>query len=1667
MRNWVKISILFAGLFFTSDELFGQPYGNEWIDENQTYYKFKIGKNGLYRITSDELMEAGFPVSSIPSSRIKLYRRGKEQAIKVNSSGGVLQSLEFYGEASDGLDDQSLYSAETNQLHPGQSIFSDSASYFLTYSLNNTAGQRIESYTEANTSAIAAESYYNSREVLFFDDEYSSGRRYAGGNILLSSYDRGEGWVATPARSNENINISMSLRDAARSVTLPTLTFTLVGANNNQHNASVFVGPDENNLRQLGSFIFNGYDFRVVPINIQWSDVGSDGSLYVRITPVATNDRLTISTLELEYPREFVSDGISDQEINLRANPNGKSFIRVTSPPPSTELFDITDPDKPIQIGINQSQTSFLGIVRNTNSERRLLVSAGKLQISSLKQVSLPQISPENYNYLIVTHAQLRTGQDQVARYAAYRSSDAGGGYDVLIAEIDDLYNLFSFGDPTPLAIRRFSELMLDEGSPEYLFIIGKGLTPGAGFYKLDSPNIINYVPTYGHPGTDVPFTAGLSDNGYQSSIPTGRISAFTPEEIGAYLDKVIEMEALPFDNFWRKNSLLLSGGLTAGEQSTFRSFIEDFENVLNNEFLGGNSKLISKEKSEAVSEFDVTTEINEGVSLVTFFGHSSASTSDIEVGLVSNDELGYTNKGRYPVFLVNGCNAGNFYAAETFNSTRIFGDDWILTPDLGAVGFIASSSFALSRNLKNFSDLFFQFGYADENIFGEGIGDILQLTGAEYINRFSSIPTNIAQVQQFSLNGDPALSLFGAKQPDYDISEEDVDFQPFDGDLIVATSDSFNIQIALKNFGRLTSDSIEVAVVRTLQNGEVISYDREKYPPVTTQDTLNYTIRRNPEIDDTGTSIFEIFIDPLNETEELVESNNSVVLTLDIFSGSTTNLYPLNYGIVPGTDVTLTYQLSNLISGDKSVLIELDTAANFDSGWKRSNVIQSGLLNNWETEISFNGIADGQVFYWRTKLENPGPSESDEWVTSSFSYLSGSPTGWRQATTAQLQSSVKDGVSLTSNKTWEFESESTNVQVETFGSANTELTKEDVKMLVNGSNYLIQNIEATSRFPDCANNTFNALVFDRRSAIPYAPIFILGDDTRQRLVCGRRPQLVYNFLERDITGISPAGNPVETILDSLIDESAAGDIVLLFNIGEVAYSKWPANIIDKLGEIGLLPETIENLEDGQPFIAIGKKGATPGEAIILSDNGSSDPLLEQALTLVTDIVGSDGEGRVESLRIGPATNWIDFSQQIEVLNAEDEFFTSIYGIRNDQREIILENFNGTNYDLSGTNANDFNFIELEWSFSDQTRQTPAQLDQWQVTFETLPDGLLIDRNVTQIVQEGANYQPEFGFYNYTNAVFQDSVKAIYSVLNRDNRSFFIDTIKVKAPAPGDTVFIRPEISTIGFGGINDIAVTFNIEGIPEQYRNNNLINRRSLLIVEPDRTSPVLDVTIDGRYIKNGEIVSSNPTIQVRLKDESKFFLKSDTVGMLLSLKAPCEGCEYERINFSSPEVTWTPATETKDFEIIYQPGDLEDGFYGLRVQAEDASGNSSGEEPFEINFNIATEPSIGRLTAFPNPFNNGVRFAFTLTGTEPPEDFTIRIYSLKGQLVRVVTMEELGELHIGENVTEPIWDGTDAEGSTVENGIYFYKIYLRRGGEEIDGSFIENGIGRLYLMR
>lgn len=132
-----------------------------------------------------------------------------------------------------------------------------------------------------------------------------------------------------------------------------------------------------------------------------------------------------------------------------------------------------------------------------------------------------------------------------VKAFAGYRASEAGGNYDTLVVTIDQLYNQFNYGETSPGAIYEFMRFMVAEGSPDYLFLIGKGRDVSSGYHRLINPPSSvakDLVPTAGSPPSDMLYTMGLAGTTYEPAVPTGRLSATTPAQVAAYLQKLLSM---------------------------------------------------------------------------------------------------------------------------------------------------------------------------------------------------------------------------------------------------------------------------------------------------------------------------------------------------------------------------------------------------------------------------------------------------------------------------------------------------------------------------------------------------------------------------------------------------------------------------------------------------------------------------------------------------------------------------------------------------------------------------------------------------------------------------------------------------------------------------------------------------------------------------------------------------------------------------------------------------------------------------------------------------------------------------------------------------------------------------------------------------------------------
>jgi hypothetical protein len=1634
MKSFLSVVIL----FFASLSSLAQV-GNEWINFAQDYFKIPVGKDGIYRLTHADLQAAGFPVAGIDPRNIQLFHRGNEQAIFIaGESDGQLDPadfIEFYGRKNDGTLDAALYKPSSAQLHQYYNLYSDTTAYFLT--VGPTNGKRIALHDIENTDNLPAEDHHIDEKLLLFTNEYSAGVDF--GEIYNTFFDVGEGWMSGKIFQTQSVDYELTnIVQTFPAGGNPELEVQIVGRGPMTHQVDIFVGTS---LRLFASHTFSGFGGEIIKSPIQWTDISADGKLAVRVKVNGVGgqpDRISLTYIKLSYPQLFDASG-GEKVFLLPENPDGESFVRLQNPPVGLRLFDITDPNNVARIDGSLSGT-FDCVVPSTSITRKLF-SAATTITPKVKAVKFREIVPGQHDYIIIGHPSLRQPalgySDPIKAYAEYRASAEGGGYDTLVVNIQQLYEQFNYGEISPLGIYKLLEYLTTSEPPKYLLLIGKGLDVWYKYYRNPAgfTTYKDLIPPAGYPGADMAFSTGLAGTEYEPAIPTGRIPATKSEEVAAYLNKVKESESLPYDDLWRKNLLHLSGGREEGEPELLQSYLKDLQGMAEDHHLGGKVSALAKYSKE-IQVVNVSSQVNAGVNLITFFGHSSATNLDFDIGYVTNPVMGYNNKGRYPTLLMNGCNVGAYFLTYT-----TFGEDWVLARDKGATAFIAHSSYGFTNLLKRYADHFYLVGYNDSTFIHKGLGDIQKEVARRYMSTtFGSAP-NTTQVQQMILLGDPAVKLFGAAKADLEINADNISIESLDDQPVTALTEAIALKLRVRNFGQATPDTIRIEVTRALNDNSTIVYD-SLYPVTKYSDTLLFIIKKGRE-ESAGTNSFTVVIDPDNLLPELTKENNTAVKEFVIPLNGTKNLYPTNFGIVSDQELSLSFQSTDLLSGEREFVVELDTADTFDSPFKQQFIVKGTVLGRQPISLL---SADTLAYYWRTKLADPETNESTEWTVSSFTFIDNGPEGWAQVHFTQYLNDHTVGLlPVTVARRFKFKETTTDVDIATFGSNHPALNT-DVSIKINNEEFNL-----TQQGFICRDNSINLIAFDKNSATPYIGVKFKWYNRANR-ACGREPWVINNYVPGDM--VTGDGFDIIQFVDNVQD----GDSVVMFSIGDAQYGSWPAAAKSKLGELGISGSQIDELAPGEPVVIFARKGLTPGSAMIIKSNDGPTDVAE--LIVDKTITGRYSSGTMSSTLIGPALEWQSVDSRIGELSGGDAVTFDIIGVALDgQEEIIFPDVSG-NHDLSGIDANEFPFLRILYKVTDEDNLTPSQLDHWIVSFTPAPDGLLLFKgNAEQtVLDEGAQWTGLYNFINISNHTFSDSLLVQTEIFNQEVRSSEMKTMKIKGPAPGDTTKFQLSVNTTDKVGLNDVSIYVNPKKIPEQYYDNNLLQLRDYLLVKEEKIRPVLDVTIDGRYIENRDFVSSSPLIQIQVFDENKLILKTDTAGMKVYLTYPCESepCTPTRISLSDPPVQWFAATESTPFKIQFRPSNLSNGLYKLRVEAEDGKQNTSGSEPYEIEFTVNSESSLTISDPYPNPFASKLYFKIIITGDETPDAFDLQVINLNGKTVAHYADYSSPGLHVGTNNLS--WDGTDSGGNFLPDGVYLFKVmvYLKERVIEKKGKVV-----------
>ncbi|MGB1248069.1 MAG: C25 family cysteine peptidase, partial [Chitinophagales bacterium] len=1004
--------ILFSIAFVFLGILSFAQYGNEWIDYTKPYFKIKISNEGVYRISSSTLNSVG--LNFIDAENFVLYRDGEQVPIYIEMNGANVSFIEFYAYPNDGKLDEQLFETSADHMHSHFSLFTNESTYFLSYT-DNVGNARLESTNNDLTNLPTPEPYFWHTERQLFTSSYSAGERHYLGSdgLIASTFDRGEGFMGANSDQFNNSTTTRTYNIATPHLYNTSLTANLktvvVGWTRYDHHFKVKVGSTE-----MADYQF--YNFDLVKSNDDFSTSLMGNTTPVVFEAIGTStgvNRNTPSMIELTYPRLFDFDNTSMFSFSLEGN-NTKQYLELENFDAQSAapiLYDMTYGYRIEAVDVPSSSMFRFALPAEIGERELLFFSSSSTNINMITSLSQTNYTDytsleEEGNYIMLANALLK-GSSEFDEYVQYRESFAGGNYQVAEINVEELYDQFAYGvEKHPMSIRNFISYAIDNWaiSPRFLFIIGKGREYHDMRNNIGAFNQCQ-VPTFGNPGSDVLLASTNTD--LSPRLAVGRIVADDPLEISIYLEKIKQYEAEvnntgdPYQTVenkaWQKEILHLGGGVDAGEQNLFKSYLNSYATMAKDTSWGASTYSVFKTTSAPLQNIQsevLKEKINNGISLMTFFGHSYAGGFDVNFDEPEN----YTNVGKYPIFVANGCFAGVIHDGGIGISER-----FVLADQKGSIAFMATSELSSSSGLHNYSRNLYQ-NFSNE-IYNATLGEVVQQTTIDVEN--GSIHDRMVSYEM-NLHGDPAIPMNQYEVPDYNIEVQNVFFEPQN---ITSSLDSFTINLGVYNLGKAITDSFNVEIKRVFPDGSQEVFI-ERFAAPYFKDTMSLKLPVVSNQVGVGLNQFGVFIDVNDEiNNELSETNNILPNDVPLFVGSD-DIYPIHpyeFCIVPSDDIILKASTGDAFSPMSSYVFQIDTSELFISPLEETVISSIGGVVEWEPSIVFQ---DDRVYYWRASKEG-----ENNWQASSFVYLDGETPGWNQSHYYQYQKDRYENVYLDTDR--------------------------------------------------------------------------------------------------------------------------------------------------------------------------------------------------------------------------------------------------------------------------------------------------------------------------------------------------------------------------------------------------------------------------------------------------------------------------------------------------------------------------------------------------------------------------------------------------------------------------------------------------------------------------
>lgn len=1560
----MKATLFIVGLFFLIPmaALPQMRIGNdtlsgiEWIQEGQTYFQIQVTEEGMYQISLDLLRQAQIPVDLIAYEHWQLWLNGQPVPLLPIIEENQLQALMFYAESPNGGLDQYLFDqGVADLLHPDYGLITDTMSFYLSWSAEGPQlfYERLD--TVVTQPPTPQKYYWAEQETSYHEQWVKPNFKLSGANVYRSKFLRGEGF-ASPLMHSYTQEI---IADQA------------------------FEGPDAQlSVRFLGDFephlftlAVNGQEryrsnhpsFDLVQIELpieaptytqpfEWSMQGNLDAL----------DRFQLTSVRLVYPRKPIVENAAYLEGIAAAS---APFYQFEGAGENRHYLDLD--------GLKYYSSRFTGSAAEvwafaSAAQHRFVFFEEEVpEITSLKEVTLIDTRPLTTADFIILSSKRYEADGSIQAYASYRASEAGGSYQTAILHYEDLLHHWGYGVPMhPQGIKNFAYwLSRQNPNDPKIFLIGKGRE-----YPLvrlpeqrSTPEHDDYVlPTYGYPSSDHLLFAAPGESAARFAM--GRLSISNGDEIRTYLSKVQAKEspqAQPtYENtFWQKRIIHLEGG---GSLSPLVStYMQDMKSTIEGSLWSPEIQTFNRLSSSGIEKpvtDQVFDEINEGVSLVSFIGHSATTNLDFDI----NNPEKYSNYGTFPLLIALGCYSGNINTAQ-----QSIGELYTSYENGGFIASLATSGTGELTQLYLFArSLYRTLGaHAHEWTIGNLIREAL-------LDRQEADPRHVAQLM---LYGDPAIRLFQAEGPDYTFDLNSLHTEP---ERIDSNTDSVTVSIDIVNLGLRSDEPIPVVLKHSF-GGNTGRFYRDTAELIDQRIAFSQKIAIDPK-DGLNINELEWTIDPDNSIEELPDpaarnNNNSTdllnqPLSFYVFSNGIKLEQPFPYAIIDESKPFLGFSTNDPLQDSATYYIELATSKSYaDNLVYQDSLMSAGAYCQLQPPFDLDS---GQVYFWRVGFDREDGVK--EWKSSSFIYLPGK-TGWNQNVSGQFQENpvceyrwhndrmffnkelifseilntykgngigengiIYNGINFRSVRT-AFEQIDEGIAITVFDTLRNffQTNTEALYGSVNNSGEVIHAYPFPTKTQDDREKVIQFL----QNHIPeHSYVFVYtiadneirGDELNISEWLSDSASLGTSIVhELEALGAEKIREAAEEGIDiyTYAFQKGKGALNEGFTTQEFEFLRVGMTLGRRLNT-GIMEQHNIPVIRGEPIVAEWKsREEEDTDFIDLSVQGAGGQLLSQNLTF---------EGRDTFY---PTDNHIRFQyfsadSTLARTAPQLEHIRFYYKVAHDwlwAPELLS--------DLPDQMiAGEPLYIQLairqlgEWDAFDRI---PVQI-------QIIENGKIIADSLTQAIQKDS-------FYRFEYAVEFDDLQAP-----------FID-IRLQ---------INPE------------------QKYSERNPGNNLLSAR--IAVNQDRQAPVLQVHLEDRLMRDGQVVPYQPVFEFSLQDfESPLPLRPE------HLQWDCiqpDGSSYP-IAIEEQLVEYLTENDNQSLKVVWTPSFSQNGTYRLIVAAEDASGNPAAV--FQSSFKIQSEGAFENIQVVPNPNSGQFALRYDYLASIVPEDTELIFLDLQGKTI------------------------------------------------------------------